>query len=72
MAESTEPASSQPQAEDVHWALYLRDDLRDIRGEIRAFHTRIDGTNSRLDSNFRWMMTTMIAMTGVITAVIKL
>ena len=42
MSESTEPASSQPQAQDVHWALYLRDDLRDIRNEFRGLHTRID------------------------------
>ncbi len=43
MSESTEPTSSQPQPEDMHWAVsYLREDLQDIRNETRGLHERID------------------------------
>ena len=61
----------------MHWAIsYLREDLQDIRNElrndIRGLHTRLDGTNTRLDSQFRWMMTAMIGMTGLLAALIKL
>ena len=66
MPESKQPTSSQPPAEDVHWAVaYLREDLQDIRNEIRSLH-------SRMDSQFRWMMTSMIGMTGLLAALIKL
>ena len=67
----------------MHWAMHLREDLRDIRSEIRDLHTRMDGTNSvmntrfdalsaRLESHLRWTMMAIIAMTGVIAALIKL
>ena len=66
MAETRQPTSPQPPAEDVHWAVaYLREDLQDIRNEIRSLH-------ARLDSQFRWTMTSMIGMTGLLAALIKL
>lgn len=45
MAESTKPTSSQ-QTEEMYWALTLREDLRDIRNELRQIHTRIDDTSA--------------------------
>ena len=82
MSDSADPPSSGPEPE-VHWALHLREDLRDIRSEVRGLHSRIDDTNAltnarfealstRLESHLRWTMMAMIAMTGVIAALIKL
>ena len=34
------------------WAMHLREDLRDIRSEVRDLHTRIDGTNSVMNTRF--------------------
>ena len=60
----------QPQPEEMHWAIsYLREDLHDFRNETR---TKIHGLHTRLDSQFRWMMTAMIGMTGLLAALIKL
>lgn len=37
----------------MYWALTLREDLRDVRNELRGLHTRIDDTsaavNTRID-----------------------
>ena len=40
--------------------------------QIQAIHHRIDETHKRMDSHFRWIMTTLIAITGILIAVIKL
>ena len=64
MTEPNQPLQSP--SEDGHWAfVYLREDMKDIRNEIRALHARID-------SQFRWMVTFMLGMTGVLAALIKL
>ena len=68
----SESADSGPTAEDMHWAIHLREDMRDIRSEIRGVHTRIDALSTRLESHLRWTMMAMIAMTGVIAALVKL
>ncbi len=96
MAETSNPQSSRPQPpEEFHWAVsYLREDIQDMRNEIRGTNSRIDefnrslseridGTNRRidekyelltrrLDTRFALMMTTMVALAGVMVAVIKL
>ncbi|NKB71434.1 MAG: hypothetical protein GKR89_30550 [Candidatus Latescibacteria bacterium] len=38
----------------------------------RSLGERIDETNKRLDNRFIWLVTTMVTMTGLIIAVIKL
>ncbi len=44
----TRPPYSQP-PEEFHWAVtYLREDIQDIRNEIRGVHGRIDETNRSL------------------------
>ncbi len=49
---------------------------QELRGEVRSIHTRIDETSrylaDRLDSRFMWLLATMVALTGVIVAVIKI
>ncbi len=38
----------------------------------RSLNDRIDETNKRLDIHFRWIMGTLVTLTGVLIAVIKL
>ncbi len=38
----------------------------------RSLSVRIDETNKRLDTHFRWIMGTLVTLTGVLIAVIKL
>jgi hypothetical protein len=86
MSES-QPTPPQPPAE-LHWGIsYLREDLQDLRRdthadfqelrhEIRRLDARIDEKHEqqlqRLDNRFLWMVTTMIALTGVVIAVIRM
>ncbi len=45
---------------------------RSLGEQIQAVHHRIDETNKRMDTHFRWTMTTLVAITGILIAVIKL
>ncbi|MBI2503930.1 MAG: hypothetical protein HYW07_11945 [Candidatus Latescibacteria bacterium] len=49
----------------------VRAEIQDLRAEIRGVHVRIDDGNKRQDTHFRWLLTTMIALAGVIIAVLK-
>ncbi len=54
------PTSSKPLPDDMHWGIsYLREELQDLRQEIRALHTR-------LDSRFALLLTAMIALSGIV------
>ena len=47
--------------------------LSDRIGEThRSLNDRIDETNKRIDTHFRWIMGTLVTLTGVLIAVIKL
>ena len=86
MAESSQPQPTPPA--EMHWGIaYLREDLQDLRQDMRhefsIVHARIDGTNQRIDqlaitlhqridSRFALLLGAMITMTGVILAAIKL
>ncbi len=57
----------------------LREDVKDLRQQIAETNKRIDETNERIDetnklieSRFAWLITTMVALTGILIAVIKL
>ena len=50
----------------------LGEQIQDLRNQIGAVHRRIDETNKRMDAYFRWTMTTLVAITGILIAVIKL
>ena len=64
--------------DDMHWGIsYLREDLQDLRQEMRSVHGRIDGLNSRIDqvvealtrridSRFALLLTAMIALSGIV------
>ncbi len=45
---------------------------RSLGEQIQAVHHRIDETNKRMDAHFRWTMTTLVAITSILIAVIKL
>lgn len=64
----------------------MRDDVKDLRQQIAETNKRIDETNKRIDetnkridetnrlidSRFAWLITTMVALSGILIAVIKL
>ncbi len=50
----------------------IREDVKDLRQQIAETNKRIDETNKRIDSRFAWLITTMVALTGILIAVIKL
>ena len=75
------PASSKP-PDDMHWGIsYLREDVQDLRQEIRSVNARIDGmnvrvdsrfdgVNARIDSRFALLLTAMIALSGIVIGAI--
>ena len=50
----------------------IRDDVKDLRQQIAETNKRIDETNRLIDSRFAWLITTVVALTGILIAVIKL
>ena len=69
MADNDSSSHSAP--DDMHWGIsYLREDLQDLRQEMRALHGRIDQISEaltrRIDSRFALLLTVMIALSGVI------
>ena len=45
---------------------------RSLSNRIDGTNKRIDETNKRMDTHFRWIMGTLVTLTGVLIAVIKL
>ena len=63
--------------------LQMREDSKELRLQIvetnkridevnQSLGQRIDETNKILESRFIWLITTMVALTGILIAVIKL
>ena len=61
----------------------MREDSKNLRLQIAETNRRIDETNKRIDetnqslglridSRFAWAITTMVALTGILAALIKL
>jgi hypothetical protein len=79
MAQPTSPSAPSP--DDMHWGIsYLREDIQDLRQEIRALHARIDGVSEsltkridgvsetltkRIDSRFALLLMAMVGLHGV-------
>jgi len=73
MSETPQPTPSSQAPAELHWGIiYLREDIQDLKQDIRALHARIDETNMHQGTHFRWLMTTMIALAGIIIAVLKI
>ena len=74
MTDTPDPKSLPTQPpEDFRWGIaYLREDIQDLRQDVRAIHGRIDETNRRIDSRFAVLMTAMIAIAGLIVASMKI
>ena len=82
------PRRAVPAPEEMPWSIsYLRDDIKELRTEVgaqvgalhnridetrRSLSDRIDQTNKRMDTHFLWTMGTLVTLTGVLIAVIKL
>ena len=59
MADAPESTPTPP-PEDMHWGIsYLREDIQDLRQDVRALHARID-------SKFAVLLTVMIAVSGIV------
>ncbi len=50
----------------------LSDRIDETNKRIDETNKRIDETNKRIDIHFRWIMGTLVTLTGVLIAVIKL
>ena len=50
----------------------MREDVKDLRQQITETNKRIDATNKLIESRFAWVITTVVALTGILIAVIKL
>ena len=83
MAESTDPQAA-PAPDNTHWGvaylredlqdlrLQLREDVKDLRQQIAETNKCIDRTNELIGSRFAWLITTMVALSGILAALIKL
>jgi CHASE3 domain sensor protein len=72
MAEASTP---QPPPEQLPWGIsYLREDIQDLRNEVRNIHSRIDETarylSDRIDARFASLVTTIVAIGGVIISLV--
>lgn len=84
MSENADPQTRPvPTPAEMPWVItYLRDDIQDLRQDLRiqikAVHDRIDETNRLLGEQIRavhkrlWIMGTLVTITGILIAVIKL
>lgn len=85
MSEGTEAQQGpSPAPDELHWGIaYLREALQDLRQQVMETNRRIDETNrllieqiaktnKRIDAQFIWIMGTLIAITSILIAVIKL
>ncbi len=73
-----------PAADELHWGIsYLREDIQDLRQQMIETNRRIDETsrllsqqiaetNKRIDAHFIWTIGTLVAITSILIAVIKL
>jgi hypothetical protein len=74
MTESSAPQSTPP-SEQLPWGIsYLREDIQDLRSEVRNVHNRNDETarylSDRLDARFTSLVTTIVAIGGVIISLV--
>jgi len=64
----------------VPWVVaYLREDIQDLRNEVRENRRSIQRLDAKIDEvrremgvQFRWMVGTMVAVGGLIVAALKL
>ncbi|MCC7262748.1 MAG: hypothetical protein IT369_09535 [Candidatus Latescibacteria bacterium] len=74
MSEASTPQPTPP-AEQLPWGIsYLREDIQDLRNEVRNIHNRIDETarylSDRIDARFTSLVTTIVAIGGVIISLV--
>jgi hypothetical protein len=65
------PLSSNPPPDDMHWGVsYLREDLQDLRQEIRGLHERIERSEARTAGQFRWtyslILLSWLSLVGIV------
>jgi hypothetical protein len=67
VADPTPKPTTSP--DDMHWVLYLREDIQEIRQDLRALVVRVDAVerrlNERIDSRFGLLLMAMIALFGM-------
>lgn len=73
MADTSEHQMTVPPGEGWQWAFsYLRQDILDIRTELRAMRAEILEVGRRVDRVQTVTITTIVAIGGVLAALIKL
>ena len=83
MSETTGPKLTQPPIIPTGGSPICGKDSKDLRQQIvetnrqivetnRSLSQRIDETNKCIESRFAWLITIMVALTGILIAVIKL
>jgi len=73
MAETTEQQPAVPPGEGWQWVLsYVRQDIQDLRMEIRDLRSQMTEMGRRFDRHFTITITTMLAIGGLLGTLIKL
>ena len=66
MTDAADPnPTPSPTSDEMHWGVaYLRQQIQDVRQDLHEqiglIHSRIDEMNKRMDSQFKWISTTML------------
>ncbi len=72
MAEAKDPAVPREESNMNLGFTFLREDLQEVRQDIRALTRRFDEMGRHMDQRFTRQTATMIAVAGAIIAAVKL
>ena len=76
MAEEVKAPVSKAERAEIPWVVaYLREDIQDLRNEIRGVRRSIESLRNDMSRQLRWTIgitiTTMVAMTGIFAWIVN-
>jgi len=76
MAEEVKASVSEVERAEIPWVVaYLREDIQDLRNEIRGVRRSIESLRNDMSRQLRWTIgitiTTMVAMTGIFAWIVN-
>ena len=76
MAEEAKAPVSEAERAEIPWVVaYLREDIQDLRNEIRGVRRSIESLRNDMTRQLRWTIgitiTTMVAMTGIFAWIVN-